>query len=1186
MTFIKRAASVLLSTVLLLATCFGCTTPQAEANTKTTTFTSFRDIPGVTEEEIKAVEALQAEGEPIVYGALSSKEAFEEDGEVRGYAAMYCQLMTELFGINFELKLYEWDEILEGLDSGEIAFTGEITATEERRASGFYMTDKIADRTIKYTKRADSLSLAEIIEQRVPKYAFLSNANTAQVVDDHTAYTVEKVFVDDIETAIQLLEAGEIDAFFDEGSSEAIFNVNSSMVVQDLYPVINNPVSMATKSKKYEPIISVVQKALQDRGFQENITELYRLGERELEKHKLYVQLTDEEKAYIKANPVIPIATEHYNYPICFYDSHEEQWGGIFFDVLTEVEELTGMTFELVNDETVAWADLLKMLEAGDAYLVSELLPSDERRGRFLWPDTALLTDYYTLISKSETPDIGISEVQNMRVGIATDTAYDELFTTWFPDHQNVIEYPNPDSAFEGLARGEVDLVMSSQRQLIMLTNFLEFTGYKANITFEQSSESIIGFNKEHAALVSIFNKAFKVINVDHISEQWTQRTYNYESKLAQVQRPWLIGTAVLLLCGVVTLITLWQRKRRAGARLEELVASRTRDLEAANNAKSSFLAHMSHEIRTPMNAVIGLSELMLDEGVLSKEAQSNILKIQGAGSTILSIVNDILDISKIESGKFELYPTKYDTPSLINDVVTQNIIRIGEKPITFKLYVDENLPSILHGDDLRVKQVFNNVLSNAFKYTNEGIVEWRILFERDGDKIWLESSITDTGIGMKPESVEQLFSEYNQVDTQSNRSVEGTGLGLAIAKSMIEMMDGSIRVESEYGKGSTFTVRLCQESVSCDPIGSSVASNLMSLNLDVSKYSGGKKLVRTDLSYARVLLVDDIVTNLDVAKGMLKPYGLKIDCVTSGVQAIELIRSGEPKYSAIFMDHMMPEMDGIEATRIIREEIDSDYAKDVPIIALTANAIVGNEEMFLRHGFQAFISKPIDMAKLDAVLRQWVREKVTEKEGIDKKTDKQIETRKNGALQIEGIDVAKALKRFGGNENTLVDVLRSYLTNTRPLVKKLEKCLQTKDLKNYAIITHGIKGSSYSIHAQKVGESAELLEKAAKANDSDKVFAKHPAFEEQLTSLLAGIENALKMIDEASSKPVAASPDQFLLNELRSACKEFNVNKVAATMRELESFEYVKGKPLMAWLRARVDDMAYDELANGKWSL
>jgi PAS domain S-box-containing protein len=364
---------------------------------------------------------------------------------------------------------------------------------------------------------------------------------------------------------------------------------------------------------------------------------------------------------------------------------------------------------------------------------------------------------------------------------------------------------------------------------------------------------------------------------------------------------------------------------------------------EAANRAKSEFLASMSHEIRTPLNAVNGLAELELRKD-LPPETLSNLEKIYGSGITLLNIINDILDISKIESGRFELLPIDYETSSIISDTVGMNIVRIGSKPLEFKLELDENLPNRLYGDELRVKQILNNLLSNAIKYTPKGLVELGISCERDGDDCWLVCYVRDSGIGISQENISKLFSEYQQVDMQSHRSIEGTGLGLSICRRLVLMMDGDIQVESEYGKGSTFSVRLKQKIVDATPIGRESAENLKAFRFLEGQGRRIKNVEYVSMPYGKILVVDDVLTNLDVAKGMMAPYDMTIHCVTSGRQAIELVRDEEVRYDAIFMDHMMPEMDGIEAVRIIRKEIGSEYAKTVPIIALTANALVGND--------------------------------------------------------------------------------------------------------------------------------------------------------------------------------------------------------------------------------------------------
>jgi CheY-like chemotaxis protein len=344
-----------------------------------------------------------------------------------------------------------------------------------------------------------------------------------------------------------------------------------------------------------------------------------------------------------------------------------------------------------------------------------------------------------------------------------------------------------------------------------------------------------------------------------------------------------------------------------------------------------------------------------------------------------MGLINDVLDISKIEAGKLELMPVQYDFASMLNDIVTLNIIRIEDKPISFKLDINENLFSTFFGDDMRIKQILNNLLGNAFKYTREGTVTLSVSCRRDGSNVWVSFTIKDTGIGISKENIEKLFADYNQVDTKANRKIEGTGLGLSITKKFAEMMDGEISVESEYGKGSIFRVCIRQEFVNDILIDKEIIENLKNFHYsDEKRHQISKRLVRPNLSYARVLVVDDFPTNLDVATGMLRKYKMQVDCVTNGRDAIKYIDVKKPIYDAIFMDHMMPEMDGVEATAAIRA-LGADYAKNIPIIALTANAVSGNEQMFLDSGFNAYLSKPINVMVLDTVIQQWVRDKSRE---------------------------------------------------------------------------------------------------------------------------------------------------------------------------------------------------------------
>ncbi|MDR1693086.1 MAG: cache domain-containing protein [Oscillospiraceae bacterium] len=617
-------------------------------------------------------------------------------------------------------------------------------------------------------------------------------------------------------------------------------------------------------------------------------------------------------------------------------------------------------------------------------------------------------------------------------------------------------------------------------------------------------------------------------------------------------------------------------RVRDTSAQLETALAEAKR----ANSAKSDFLASMSHEMRTPLNAIIGLSEIALSGGEIDEDVKLNLEKIFNSGSTLLSIVNDILDISKIQSGKFEIMPIDYDVPSLINDSVLQNILRIGSRPIRFVLDIGEDLPARLKGDDLRVKQIISNLLSNAFKYTEKGTVELALSCERDGGSVWMDIRVSDTGIGIHPDHLERLYVDFEQFGATSRHQAGGTGLGLSITKSLAEMMDGAISVTSEYGTGSTFNVRIRQEQVGNNVIGANVADSLKRFQYSANKLTRNTRAKRVRFPYARVLLVDDNITNLDVAKGLMKPYGMRIDCLTGGADAVRAIREEKVRYSAIFMDHMMPGMDGVEATRIIREEIGTEYARTVPIIALTANAIAGSEKMFLSKGFQAFISKPIDIMKLDSVLHTWVRDKsqedglATEQAGVESEYD----GNQLAGVTVRGLDIESALERFNGDSAVLFDVLRSYAAGTRPLLQKLREDLAAGDMGNYAVTVHGIKGSSFGITASEVGKKAEALEKAAKAGDTEAVRAGHPVFEVLVSELLGGLDDLLNKI--GLDKPVAAAPDPETLRELRRACEVFDMDGVDNAMEKLEAFRYERGGDLVRWLREQVGNMAFEEIS------
>jgi signal transduction histidine kinase/CheY-like chemotaxis protein len=399
--------------------------------------------------------------------------------------------------------------------------------------------------------------------------------------------------------------------------------------------------------------------------------------------------------------------------------------------------------------------------------------------------------------------------------------------------------------------------------------------------------------------------------------------------------------------------------------------------LKEATKAKTAFIANMSHDLRTPLNAIISLSQLSRTIHEKPEAFKEHQKKIYESGMTILGVVNDLLDISNIESGKFGVISSEYNLPDFIIATAVSNIRHIGDaKDLSLTIIPEEKLPVKLIGDSLRIRQVFNNLLRNAIAHSKMGNIEWKLWTEKgEGDAVWLVSSILDPGQEISYEEVDKLFLDYSSLDTQKKRSSEGTGLGLSLTKKIIDIMKGSISVQNSFGKGTLFTVRLLHKYVNDEVISADVLGKLKNFKSSENrKQDDISSMQRVQLPDAHVLVVDDVNINLEVAKGILEPYGMKVDCVLSGKEAIEIIRRGEPRYNAVFMNRWMPEMDGIEAVRIIRNEIEGDYAKTVPIIALTANAVTGNNSFFINAGFQAVIAKPLNVQKLDNIVNEWIK--------------------------------------------------------------------------------------------------------------------------------------------------------------------------------------------------------------------
>jgi len=702
---------------------------------------------------------------------------------------------------------------------------------------------------------------------------------------------------------------------------------------------------------------------------------------------------------------------------------------------------------------------------------------------------------------------------------------------------------------------------------------------------------------------------------------------------------------------------------RKQNQRLVEL----REEAETANQAKSSFIASISHEIRTPMNAINGMSELLL-RGDLSDEARGYAQDIKQAGNNLISIINDLLDFSKIEAGKMEIIPIRYLLASLINDTINIIRTRLKEKPIRFFTNIDGSIPNSLFGDEVRMRQILLNLLSNAAKFTEKGSICLSITVQRRTEKqIWLTFTVTDTGKGIKPEDQKKLFGEFVQVDLKRNRTIEGTGLGLVITKRLCSIMGGGITVESEYGKGTTFTVSIPQGIDTAEPFASvynaedkkvlvyegrvvyakSVCWSLENMKVPYtmvtnfydftealfrekwsfvlsgyglyqrikqvmdkpdSEYPGGKKpplalmvewgteayipnvhfvslpvqslsianilngkqddkgysegssvsgIVRYSFPRARILVVDDIPTNLKVAEGLLSPYNVMVDTCLSGPEAIELVKHN--KYDIVFMDHMMPDMDGIEATALIREwekeKAQNKFHKmpkaRVPIIALTANAVSGVREMFIEKGFNDFLAKPIDISKLDDMLNRWISK--------DKKEYGAGKTLKKTSSKfpvIKGIDFQKGINMTGGTEAGYRLVLSTFRKDALERMQLLREMLEKDDISLFTTNVHALKSASASIGAAEISAAAVKLEEAGKKGDKAYINKNLDKFIEDLTTTVAGIASALGLDTEKPADSTAGSGIShtlfLMLKRLETALKAQKAEDIDRLLNEI----------------------------------
>lgn len=549
---------------------------------------------------------------------------------------------------------------------------------------------------------------------------------------------------------------------------------------------------------------------------------------------------------------------------------------------------------------------------------------------------------------------------------------------------------------------------------------------------------------------------------------------------------------------GYIIIVTDLSERVKTMQRLEEAIKT----ADSANQAKSTFLANMSHEIRTPMNVILGFSELVLKMDI-SSQVREYVQDIKDSSENLLAIINDLLDISKIESGKMELVCSEYYTSSLFRDVFLIINAQAKSKGLLFKMTIAPDMPSTLYGDKIRIRGVLINLLNNAVKYTKEGSVTFEAsISDVEGENARLRFKVADTGVGIRKEEQDRLFESFSQVDRKVHYGVEGTGLGLAIVKGYVTLMNGDVSVESEYGVGSVFTATIEQKIMDATPMDDFMPKE--------DESTEEFKLGNIKIYGTRVLVVDDNQINLKVASSTLGYYGLDVDVASSGREAIDLC--GMHEYQMIFMDQMMPQMDGIQAMKEIRK-ISPYYALGgtSKIIVLTANAIAGVRKQLIEEGFDEYLGKPMNFKQLERLFVRFLPEQKIKfdepKEVIE--SEEKRELRELGEMMPQA-DVSQGVTFCGGRLTDYLAVLRVTYKNGEKTLKELDGLQQKGDYENYTIKIHGLKSTSLSIGAKSVSDMAKEQELAGKAGDYAFIDTHIVDFKKEYRKLLEQIRTVL----------------------------------------------------------------------------
>lgn len=602
-----------------------------------------------------------------------------------------------------------------------------------------------------------------------------------------------------------------------------------------------------------------------------------------------------------------------------------------------------------------------------------------------------------------------------------------------------------------------------------------------------------------------------------------------------------------VLLLALLTIGTFNVMSANAKVRESDELRKAKQAAEVASKSKSTFLANMSHELRTPINVILGMDEMILREEP-DKDTRERAMDIKSAAQILLSLISDVLDFSKIESGKMNIICTEYSLVDMVRDLLLLTENRAQQKSLNFVMEIDPELPVGLYGDDIHIRQVLTNLLTNAVKYTPEGTVTLRVSGKRDGENILLHFEVEDTGMGIKEENIEKLMIPYIRVDEERNRNVEGTGLGMPIIVNLLQLMDSKLKIKSVYGKGSMFGFDLTQRIVDDEPIGD-IQKRLSDMLRDY-EYK-----VSFTAPNAKLLMVDDNSMNRKLFVSLLKKTLVSVTTVSSGAKCLEIC--GREHFDIIFMDYLMPEMDGVETLNRLKKLPDNKCA-DTPVIALTANAFNGDREKYMEMGFDDFLSKPIVTEKLEALIRRLLPKEYMNYEPQDVPAEPQKQTEE--LPEIDGVNWAFARLHMNDSE-LLMSTLRDYYKRLPTEIEKIgelgEKVYTSQGLADYRIRVHALKSTSAMVGVLSVSEMAKQLEFMARDGETDKILKLNPFLLDEMRKTMERIAPFIH--EESDGKEMLNDMERLceLLTSLREKTELMDFDGADAVMEKILGYSY-----------------------------